>query len=289
MAKKTTKRKTTAPKPKPKCGLVMPIASTPNCTESHWREVKEIFVSALKSKFETELVSEEPEVDVIQSKIVNNLYDNPLVVVDVSELNPNVMFELGLRLAFDKPTVLIKDYETDWKFDISPLETLTYPRDLRHSKIEAFKKNLLKKALATHEKREAEGESYSQYLKHFKKLERKTIETEQVGDVELILERLNGIEAAVASRAGGAITRLSRSKRRGLSAGGTEDQFAKFDSRSTIWGFWHLTIVESGTSISSPSSEVITRKYSFAAEVPDSAIEVLLSFMRLAGLTVVKK
>ena len=203
MAKKTTKRKTTAPKPKPKCGLVMPIASTPNCTESHWREVKEIFVSALKSKFETELVSEEPEVDVIQSKIVNNLHDNPLVAVDVSELNPNVMFELGLRLAFDKPTILIKDDKTDWKFDISPLETLVYPRDLRHSKIETFKKNLLKKALATHEKRVAEGESYSQYLKHFKRLERKTIETEEVGDMELVLKRLESIENSVASKASG--------------------------------------------------------------------------------------
>ena len=201
MAKKSSSRKNPSkPKPKPRCGLVMPISDTPNCPESHWRDVKAIFVDALKSKFETELVSEEPEVNIIHSKIVNNLHDNPLVVVDISELNANVMFELGLRLAFDKPTVLVKDDKTEWKFDISPLETLEYPRDLRHSTILNFKKELANKALASHKKREEEGEAYSCYLQHFKKIERKSIPTEQVGDMELLLSKLNAIEHAVSKK-----------------------------------------------------------------------------------------
>jgi hypothetical protein len=31
--------------------------------------------------------------------------------------NPNVMFELGMRLAFDKPAIIIKDNRTNYSFD----------------------------------------------------------------------------------------------------------------------------------------------------------------------------
>ena len=223
MAKKpTTRKKTSKTKPKPHCGLVMPIAATPNCPASHWREVKDILVDGLQSKFETELVSEELDVGVIQGRIVNNLHDNPLVVVDISELNANVMFELGLRLAFDKPTVLVKDEETDWKFDISPLETLTYPRDLRHSKILEFKKLVRKKALATYEKAVEEGEEFSQYLQHFKKLERKAIPTEQVGDMELMISKLNEIQRSL-KLSNSISTSTSRNRNRKVKLGKLRD------------------------------------------------------------------
>jgi hypothetical protein len=32
------------------------------------------------------------------------------------------MFELGMRLAFDKPTVIIKDDKTDYMFDTGIIE-----------------------------------------------------------------------------------------------------------------------------------------------------------------------
>ncbi len=56
----------------------------------------------------------------------------PIVVCDISARNANVMFELGMRLAFDKPTVIIKDERTPYSFDISSIEHLDYPSDLRY-------------------------------------------------------------------------------------------------------------------------------------------------------------
>jgi hypothetical protein len=41
--------------------------------------------------------------DVIQSTIVNDLIQADLVIADLTEHNPNVMFELGFRMAQDKP------------------------------------------------------------------------------------------------------------------------------------------------------------------------------------------
>ena len=41
-----------------------------------------------------------------------------LVIVDLTEHNPNVLFELGMRIAFDKPVCLIRAKETAPIFDI---------------------------------------------------------------------------------------------------------------------------------------------------------------------------
>ena len=112
------------------CGVVMPISASGDCNESHWAEVFAIISEALKPVgFHANMVSGADEVTVIQKTIVQNLYDNPILVCDVSERNPNVMFELGMRLAFDKPTIIIKDDRTSFSFDTGVIEHVEYPRD----------------------------------------------------------------------------------------------------------------------------------------------------------------
>lgn len=56
--------------------------------------------------------------DVIQSTIINDLLEADLVIADLTEHNPNVMFELGVRMAQDKPVVLMKAEGTGPLFDI---------------------------------------------------------------------------------------------------------------------------------------------------------------------------
>lgn len=46
--------------------------------------------------------------DVIPSTIINELLEADLVIADLRDHNPNVLFELGLRMAIDRPAVLIK-------------------------------------------------------------------------------------------------------------------------------------------------------------------------------------
>jgi hypothetical protein len=76
------------------------------------------------------------------------------------------MFELGMRLAFDKPTVIVKDDVTAYSFDTAPIEHVVYPRDLRYTAIKEFKGTLAVKVKATHDKATSDG-SYSPFLKHF--------------------------------------------------------------------------------------------------------------------------
>lgn len=56
--------------------------------------------------------------DVIQATIVNELLDSSLVLCDLTEHNPNVLFELGVRMALEKPVVLVKAAGTNPIFDV---------------------------------------------------------------------------------------------------------------------------------------------------------------------------
>jgi nucleoside 2-deoxyribosyltransferase len=152
------------------CGIIMPISTTNDLSSEHWTEVKTIIQDAVDSipepKFSARLVSDADDVGVIHKRIVQGVYSSDIVVCDVSARNPNVMFELGMRLAFDKPTVIIKDDKTDYAFDTSIIEHIAYPRDLRFSRIVAFKRQLADKVLATYKAATTNSE-HSTFLKNF--------------------------------------------------------------------------------------------------------------------------
>jgi len=56
--------------------------------------------------------------DVIQSTIVNDLLEADLVLADLTEHNPNVLFELGMRMHADLPVVLVRARGTGAIFDV---------------------------------------------------------------------------------------------------------------------------------------------------------------------------
>lgn len=151
------------------CGIVMPISPIDGCGADHWSDVKAIIQDAVHSiepKFAAALVSDADDIGVIQKRIVQGIYSSDVIVCDVSAKNANVMFELGMRLAFDKPTVIIKDDKTDYSFDTGVIEHLTYPRDLRFGRMVAFKKQLADKVLATYQAAQRDPH-HSTFLKNF--------------------------------------------------------------------------------------------------------------------------
>ncbi|GAB3034288.1 hypothetical protein GCM10027285_16410 [Oleiagrimonas citrea] len=179
------------------CGIVMPISEIDGCTESHWADVLEIITEAVEdANFSANLVSNADDVGIIHKRIIQNLYDNPIVVCDVSGKNPNVMFELGLRLAFDKPTIIVKDDKTSYSFDTSAIEHIEYPRDLRFSKIVEFKEKLSAKISATHEKA-TQDKNFTTFLKHFGEFTVAKLQKKEVSGQEFILEELKGMRYAI--------------------------------------------------------------------------------------------
>jgi hypothetical protein len=69
--------------------------------------------------------------DVIQSTIINQLLSADLVIADLTDHNPNVLFELGIRLAKELPVAIIKAEGTGPIFDVdNMMRVLPYSPNL---------------------------------------------------------------------------------------------------------------------------------------------------------------
>ncbi len=151
---------------KKKCGLIIPISAIDGCDEEHWRQVKKIIEETVNScgiEFETRIVSEKTKTSLIQSNIVQAIYEDEIVICDVSGKNPNVMFELGMRIAFNKPVIIIYDNEGGYPFDIANIAYIKYPRDLHYYKVKSFQEELKNRILKMLE------ETENDFLKTFGK------------------------------------------------------------------------------------------------------------------------
>ena len=179
------------------CGIVMPISAIDGCSEQHWADVLDILTDAIgHAGFDSNLVSNADDVGIIHKRIIQNLHDNPVVVCDVSGRNSNVMFELGLRLAFDRPTIIVKDDKTSISFDTSAIEHIEYPRDLRFGTIVSFKQRLAEKISATH-KRATTDPSYTTFLKQFGEFTAAKLDKKVLPANEYIIEELRMLRRSV--------------------------------------------------------------------------------------------
>lgn len=67
----------------------------------------------------------------INNQIINKIIEAELVIVNLSGLNPNVMYELALRHAIGKPVIMLKEGSfNDMPFDIIDQRTILYSDDL---------------------------------------------------------------------------------------------------------------------------------------------------------------
>lgn len=123
----------------PVCGVIMPISGDDEYSSEHWRRVQRIIVRAIeRAGMKPQMVWENPEADVIHSRILQGIYESDVVIADVSGLNPNVMLELGLRLSTKKPTLVITDGHKKPPFDIGVFQYHSYTRDLEYNSVDAF-------------------------------------------------------------------------------------------------------------------------------------------------------
>jgi hypothetical protein len=69
----------------------------------------------------------------INSQVINNLYTSKLVIANLTGLNPNVMYEVGIRYTMRKPMILICEKGTRLPFDIIEERTIFYANDIAGS------------------------------------------------------------------------------------------------------------------------------------------------------------
>lgn len=113
---------------KEKCFVIMPISDQGDYPEGHFTKVyDQIFRPAIEDAgYEAYRVDENNISDSIIVKIFEAIQNCPMALCDLSNRNPNVLYELGIRQAYDKPVVLVQDDKTERIFDVSGITTIQY-------------------------------------------------------------------------------------------------------------------------------------------------------------------
>lgn len=125
MAKDTSKPNATAPQSR-LCFVIMPFSATASCTEKQWAS---IFENVLKPAVENADYACHRSIATrgnIIAAILENLRDAYVVLADLTDQNPNVFYELGVRHALKNRTILIAQDEKFIPFDLRPYATYVY-------------------------------------------------------------------------------------------------------------------------------------------------------------------
>lgn len=117
----------------PDCFIIMPISTPPLVAEQHgdpdhFRHVLEcLFTPAVKAAGFNPIPPAADGADIIHAQIIKQLESADLVLCDMTTLNANVFFELGIRTAVNKPVVVVKDsYTGAIPFDTTIINHYTY-------------------------------------------------------------------------------------------------------------------------------------------------------------------
>jgi hypothetical protein len=111
-----------------RCFIIMPFSKTTDFhTEEYWTNHFENFLKPLINSCNgVEAFRSVPFRQDILRQIINDLVFSPIVVADLTDSNPNVYWELGVRLSFRHGTITIANEGSDIPFDIKTKGVLFY-------------------------------------------------------------------------------------------------------------------------------------------------------------------
>lgn len=148
------------------CFVIMPIADLEGYSDGHFGHVYDNIIkpACYEAGYKAVRADDVKETNLIHLDILRKLIEAPMAVCDLSARNPNVLFELGIRQAFDKPVVLIQETGTPKIFDIAPLRYTEYSKEMKyHDVLEV--QALLKEAIEATAKAESDPDSVNSIVR----------------------------------------------------------------------------------------------------------------------------
>lgn len=138
---------------KKKCFVIMPIADTEGYEIGHFKRVYEYIIkpAIIKAGFEPMRADEVNKANFIIIDILKQIISSDIAICDLSSRNPNVLYELGIRQAFNLPVCLLKDNKTTRMFDIQGFRDVEYDEKLRIDNVEKVVDQLAKNIMNTYE------------------------------------------------------------------------------------------------------------------------------------------
>ena len=111
-----------ADKEKRICFVIMPFSDPEGYEQGHFKKVYEqIFKPAIQDAgFEPFRMDDSNKSTLIHADMFDHLIHDAIALCDLSAKNPNVLYELGIRHAFDLPVVLVQEEGQSKIFDGPP-------------------------------------------------------------------------------------------------------------------------------------------------------------------------
>jgi hypothetical protein len=176
----------------PICFVIMPIADVETYDSGHFGRVYEYIIkpACMAAGFKPVRADEVQATNYIVVDILRKIIDAEMVICDLSSRNPNVLYELGIRQAFNLPVTLIRDSRTPRIFDIQGLRDIEYEEGLRIDKINIAVEILANTLKNNSQLNEGEVNSIIQLL-GIKPASAPTVEVSK--DTSLLLEAISSI------------------------------------------------------------------------------------------------
>ncbi len=117
---------------KKKCFVIMPVSATKSCTESEWNGIYEHMIkpAVTGSRLGYNCERSKPMTGAFIRDILDGLNRADVVIADLTDRNPNVCYELGIRHTLKKRTILIAQNIEDVPSDLQSYWVVTYKKDL---------------------------------------------------------------------------------------------------------------------------------------------------------------
>jgi len=127
---------------KRKCFVIMPISKTRRCTTAEWTGIFEQMIkpAVMGSRLGFDCERAKPRTGNFIKDIVNQLNTAHVVIADLTDMNPNVFYELGVRHTLKTRTILIAQGKKYVPSDLQAYWVIIYEKDL--TGLEDFKRKI---------------------------------------------------------------------------------------------------------------------------------------------------
>lgn len=114
------------------CFIITPIGDESDPIRRHIEGIIDTVIEpVLGNDYKINVAHRLFEVGSINKQIITLIYESDLVIANLTERNPNVMYELAFRHTLGKPAIMMAEKDTKLPFDVLAERTIFYKNDIQ--------------------------------------------------------------------------------------------------------------------------------------------------------------